>query len=139
MENSLQHHGIKGQRWGVRRFQNKDGTLTSRGKLRKRGSKSSKSDKPVASKPKSVKEMTDDEIRGHIARLKLEKEYTDLLSNNKREISNGQKFAKAAVKIFEESAQNIGKQYATYVLGTAVNKLHGGKEVVNPKKGQKDK
>lgn len=28
----LYHHGIKGQRWGVRRFQNEDGSLTSRGK-----------------------------------------------------------------------------------------------------------
>ncbi len=30
----IEHHGIKGQRWGVRRFQNKDGTLTSAGKKR---------------------------------------------------------------------------------------------------------
>lgn len=30
----LQHHGIKGQRWGVRRFQNADGSLTSAGKKR---------------------------------------------------------------------------------------------------------
>ncbi len=28
----LAHHGIKGQRWGVRRFQNEDGTLTAAGK-----------------------------------------------------------------------------------------------------------
>lgn len=28
------HHGIKGQRWGVRRYQNKDGSLTSVGKKR---------------------------------------------------------------------------------------------------------
>ena len=28
----LYHHGIKGQRWGVRRFQNKDGTLTALGR-----------------------------------------------------------------------------------------------------------
>lgn len=28
----LEHHGIKGQKWGVRRFQNKNGTWTSLGK-----------------------------------------------------------------------------------------------------------
>lgn len=32
MENYLVHHGIKGQKWGVRRYQNYDGTLTSAGK-----------------------------------------------------------------------------------------------------------
>ena len=32
--NYLYHHGIKGQRWGVRRFQNEDGSLTSTGKKR---------------------------------------------------------------------------------------------------------
>lgn len=30
----LYHHGIKGQKWGVRRFQNPDGTLTSAGQKR---------------------------------------------------------------------------------------------------------
>lgn len=33
-ENSLSHHGIIGQKWGVRRFQNPDGSLTSAGKVR---------------------------------------------------------------------------------------------------------
>ena len=27
--NYIAHYGIKGQKWGVRRFQNEDGTLTS--------------------------------------------------------------------------------------------------------------
>lgn len=31
----LYHHGIKGQKWGVRRYQNADGTLTSAGKKHK--------------------------------------------------------------------------------------------------------
>jgi len=32
--NELYHHGIKGQKWGVRRFQNSDGSLTAAGKKR---------------------------------------------------------------------------------------------------------
>ena len=33
-EEYLAHHGTKGQRWGVRRFQNSDGSLTAAGKMR---------------------------------------------------------------------------------------------------------
>ena len=33
-EEYLAHHGIKGQKWGVRRFQNKDGSLNAAGKKR---------------------------------------------------------------------------------------------------------
>lgn len=33
-EDSLYHHGIKGQKWGVRRFQNANGSLTPAGKSR---------------------------------------------------------------------------------------------------------
>ena len=34
MDNYLQHWGVKGMKWGVRRYQNKDGTLTAAGKKR---------------------------------------------------------------------------------------------------------
>lgn len=37
----LAHHGIKGMKWGVRRYRNEDGTLTAAGKQRY-----GKSDKP---------------------------------------------------------------------------------------------
>lgn len=32
--NYLVHHGIEGQKWGVRRFQNRDGSLTEEGRKR---------------------------------------------------------------------------------------------------------
>lgn len=33
-DNYLAHHGIKGMKWGVRRYQNEDGSLTAAGKKR---------------------------------------------------------------------------------------------------------
>ena len=50
MNNNLQHHGIKGQKWGVRRFQNKDGDLTLAGRKRY--------DSPSAKKQASKKQAS---------------------------------------------------------------------------------
>ena len=41
----LEHHGILGQKWGIRRFQNADGTYTSAGKERRRSDKYSSDEK----------------------------------------------------------------------------------------------
>ena len=48
----IEHHGIKGQKWGVRRYQNEDGSLTSAGKKRiskKYKKAQAKGDKQLAS------------------------------------------------------------------------------------------
>lgn len=59
-DDTLVHYGIKGQKWGIRRFQNEDGTLTAKGKARsnkdsKRDSKkSSMSDKINSGKKAAI-------------------------------------------------------------------------------------
>lgn len=53
----LIHHGIKGMKWGVRRYQKKDGTLTSQGKKQHGEDNSSESKKKVLTdrKKKAIK------------------------------------------------------------------------------------
>ena len=34
INNELYHHGVKGMKWGIRRYQNKDGSLTAEGEKR---------------------------------------------------------------------------------------------------------
>lgn len=48
----LQHHGILGQRWGFRRFQNEDGSLTPKGQARL----DAKDDKWASTKGEKIKE-----------------------------------------------------------------------------------
>lgn len=61
----LRHHGIKGQKWGVRRFQNEDGSYTSEGRRR-------------AQQKSSTDSMSDDDLTKAVRRLSLEKQYENL-------------------------------------------------------------
>lgn len=56
MSEYLEHHGILGQKWGVRRFQNKDGSLTQAGKARQTDGSSEK--KGLSDKQKKVIKTT---------------------------------------------------------------------------------
>lgn len=54
MEDYLVHHGILGQKWGVRRYQNKDGTLTQEGKNRLGNNNSEKRSVTLTDKQKKI-------------------------------------------------------------------------------------
>jgi len=65
MNSALEHYGIPGMKWGIHRYQRKDGGRTSAGN--KRGKTSS---------------MTDDELTSKVKRLNLEKQYKELSKEN---------------------------------------------------------
>ena len=150
--NELMHHGVKGQRWGIIRTKEQLGHKTTSSSK----SASSKSDssklskykrlrknelKTAAPKKKKLSEMSEEEINKKIERMRLEKTYKQLISElNPKKVSKGKQFVG---RILAKSAENIGTQLATYVMGTVVNdvasKFVEDEKIVNPKKGQKDK
>ena len=110
MENKnyeLYHWGVKGMKWGVRRYQNKDGTLTPAGRKRKRDDYHE--DYKKAHDGKSVKYMSNEELRERNKRLNAEAEYDRL----KKQTNAGQK----AVREFIATAGTIAAitgAYTTY-------------------------
>lgn len=76
----LYHHGILGMKWGVRRYQNKDGSLTSLGKKRKRNESDDEKEVNRLRKKKSY-ELSNAELKKINERRRLESEYVRLHPN----------------------------------------------------------
>jgi hypothetical protein len=72
----LYHHGVKGQKWGVRRYRRKDGTLTRAG--RKRYGDDRHEDYKKVHDKKRVEYMSDNELRARNNRLQMERQHKDL-------------------------------------------------------------
>ena len=128
MENELYHFGIKGMRWGVRRYQNADGSLTSAGKKRLKKSQTSNEETDSSNKPstkssstKTVKDMSDDELRQAINRLQLEQQYKNLSPKN---VSKGKKFVDTVTNdVLKPAAIDMGKQVTKSLMTKGVNLL----------------
>lgn len=87
-DNSLEHHGIKGQHWGQRRFQNPDGSLTAAGKKRYGYSSFEEKKKEWAKDPKKVykhrKVFSAEEIEKAAQKQVAQNELKDALSEEKK-------------------------------------------------------
>lgn len=107
---SLSHHGIKGQKWGVRRFQNKDGTLTAKGKKRYKDTS------------EDVKSMSNEELQSRINRLRNEQKYIDLtkksskISRSADSLKESSDIGSNSVKTNKNISKLKGKDTTSYDL-----------------------
>lgn len=83
-KDELYHWGIKGMKWGVRRYQNKNGTLTAAGKKHYSGDGNAGEEaEQVEYAPKrtgkDASAYTDEELRARIQRMQMEDQYRTLM------------------------------------------------------------
>lgn len=96
-EEMLQHYGILGMKWGVRR------TPAQLTRANGRAGKTESSDE--------IKKMSDSELRSKINRLQMEKQYKQLTSS---EISVGRKFVQDVLtNAAKQTATNYVSKYMT--------------------------
>jgi len=123
----LAHHGIKGQKWGVRRYQNPDGSYTNEGK-RRYGSGS----KIGLSPKKRYADLTDEEISNRIKRRQNELKLDELEMQSS--IPIGVRYVGGIVKSGATKGFTVAVGGITFALAKKYLKDKFDLDVINLKK-----
>lgn len=136
MDDVLIHHGILGMKWGVRRYQNKDGSLTSAGKKRYSDNddiKEAPQKNTEEPKKKSVKDMSDEELRREVNRMQLEQNYLRMTGQNIEKGKSAVEIALEKMKdsfvstVAQKSGQILAERLVNSMLGVKDNKDNSSK------------
>ena len=127
-EDYLAHHGIKGQKWGIRRFQNPDGTRTTLGKKRERKAKTIDHDTLIKSRNakelyKYRDQLSDKELQDRLNRLRNEEALKQMANPNKK-VNNGQSISR---KVLSKFGEKTAEAIAVAIVGATVKKVIGKK------------
>lgn len=121
---SFQHYGIKGQRWGVRRYENADGTLTEEGRARYRGD-AEKARKEIGDASRDPKTGIGSSQAIWMTRGRSGKQYRELTRIIEKET---RKEANAYNKSFSKkssiSTKEAGKQYADAIASVGLQYIN---------------
>ena len=144
--NAMMHSGVKGQRWGRRRYQNPDGSLTPLGRIhygrmKRRQAKEATQQYKVYSthERRNASHYSDDELNEFKRRADLEKNFYDSENNLRTARSKyvsayqhpAKKIAMQAVKTMGNALLNdVAKPYAVHQIKKAINKS-AGEQVFN--------